>query len=244
MPPFKMMGERKMNVIYEDNHLLIMEKPVNVPIQADNSQDHDLLSMAKQYVKKKYNKPGNVYLGLVHRLDRPVGGIVVFARTSKAASRLSDQLRRQAMERSYLAVIRSQHLIKKGTLTNYLYKDRRQNKVHIVDSNHVQAKKAVLHYDVLETILHEEYGPLTLVKINLETGRSHQIRVQFANIGASLWGDQKYGTVQNKHGQQIALWAFELGMFHPTKKEWIDFQLSPPETPIWSIFKNTIESLK
>ncbi|MBG9979916.1 RluA family pseudouridine synthase [Facklamia sp. DSM 111018] len=233
-----------MNVIYEDNHLLIIEKPVNVPIQADNSQDQDLLSMAKQYIKKKYNKPGKVYLGLVHRLDRPVGGIVVFARTSKAASRLSDQLRRQAIERGYLAIVRSQHLIKKGTLTHYLYKDRIQNQVYIVDSDHAQAKKAVLNYEVLETILHEEHGPLSLVKINLETGRSHQIRVQFANIDASLWGDQKYGSNQNKYGQQIALWAFELGMTHPTKKDWMTFHLSPPETPIWSIFKNTIESLK
>src|SRR5699024_2166708 len=219
------------NVLYEDNHLLIVEKPVNVPVQGDSSKDEDLLTVLKQYIKEKYNKPGDVYLGLVHRLDRPVGGAMVVARTSKSASRLSDELRKHQIYRRYLAVTRG-HLPKEnGRLTDYLRKDRSKNVVSLVKQNEKDAKKAVLDYVVLKN---DDNG--SLVEVNLQTGRSHQIRVQLANQGAPLYGDQKYGQHVNRPGQQIALWAFRLSVKHPTKKEMITVDCPPPDKHPWSEF--------
>lgn len=219
------------NVLYEDNHLLIVEKPVNVPVQGDSSKDKDLLTILKEYIKEKYNKPGDVYLGLVHRLDRPVGGAMVFARTSKAASRLADELRKHEIYRKYLAVTRG-HLQKdSGRLTDYLKKDRRKNIVSVVKQNEKDAQKAVLDYQVLKN---NDTG--SLVEVDLQTGRSHQIRVQLSNQGAPLYGDQKYGQHVNKPGQQIALWASRLSVKHPTKKEWITVDCPPPDKHPWSVF--------
>src|SRR6185312_745245 len=152
----------------------------------------------KEDIKIRYNKPGNVYLGLVHRLDRPVGGVMVFAKTSKAASRLSDILRRRELGRKYLAVVRGVPKKKKGVLEHYLYKDTKKNKVYTVSANHTSAKKAVLEY---ETISSTEQ--LSLLSIRLHTGRSHQIRVQLSASGFPLYGDQKYGQQANRPGQQI-----------------------------------------
>ena len=164
------------NIIYEDNHLLVVEKPINVPVQKDNSNDLDLLTMLKQYLKEKYNKPGNVYLGLVHRLDRPVGGIMVFAKTSKAASRLSEQIRNGTFNKKYLAIICGK-VKDKDTLEDYLLKDTKTNTVK-VDK---KGKKSILNYKRLD---YKE--GLSLVEIELITGRSHQIRVQFSSRGYPL----------------------------------------------------------
>lgn len=221
------------NVLYEDNHLLIVEKPVNIPVQEDASGDEDLLNMLKNYIKVKENKPGNVYLGLVHRLDRPVGGVIVFAKTSKAASRLSDQLRRNKIIRKYKVIVRGRMPAREETLTDHLLKDRRKNQVNVVGRNVNGAKKAVLHYKSIAT---KEAKGLTLLEVRLETGRSHQVRVQLANAGNPLFGDQKYGRQRNKAGQQIALWAYFLSFKHPTKDEMVEVECPPPDKHPWNLF--------
>lgn len=218
-------------VLYEDNHLLIVEKPVNIPVQQDRTNDPDLLTMLKQYIKEKYDKKGNVYLSLVHRLDRPVGGVILFAKTSKAASRMSDLLRRRALKRTYVAVVRGKVTKRSDMLTHYLLKDRKKNKVFAVRKNTKNAKEAILQY---KKIANTEN--LTLLKVMLQTGRSHQIRVQLSEIGHPLYGDQKYGENVNKVGEQIALWAYELSFVHPVRKEEIVIRSLPPNTYPWSEF--------
>jgi len=219
------------DIIYEDNHLLVAKKPVNMLSQADGTGDLDILSILKEYIKKRYNKPGNVFLGLVHRLDRPVGGVMVFARTSKAASRLSEQIRTRGFEKTYLAVIHGTPSEKKGSLEHYLDKDSASNTVKVVSSSDSGAKKAVLEYRVTDS-----RSGLSLVEINLKTGRPHQIRVQFSYIGHPLFGDQKYGTQINKPGQQIALWSARIAFRHPTSKEILCFESKPPKKYPWTVF--------
>ncbi|WHZ32753.1 RNA pseudouridine synthase [Desemzia incerta] len=222
----------KVHVLYEDNHLLMVQKPVNIPVQADKSGDSDLLTVLKEDLKVRYQKPGNVYLGLVHRLDRPVGGAMVFAKTSKAASRLSDMFRRRVVERSYLSVVHGVPKQKKGQLVHYLHKDKRENKV-FVDPKHPKAKKAVLDYEVLES-----RNNFSLLAVKLHTGRPHQIRVQLSSIGHPIFGDQKYGQHVNKPGQQIALWADVLSLDHPIKKEPIEVYSLPPMGHPWNIWSH------
>lgn len=212
-----------MKVIYEDNQIIVVEKEPNIPSQADKTGDIDMLSMVKQYIKEKYNKPGDVYIGLVHRLDRPVGGVMVFARTSKAASRLSEQVRNKTLQKIYIAVIDGNLKQKQGTLEDYLYKDERNNISKVANKDKKNAKLAKLDYEVID---YDEKRDLSTVKIKLYTGRHHQIRVQFANIGHSLYGDQKYGT--RGKGKQIRLWAYKLSFEHPVKKEMMTFKSIPP----------------
>lgn len=218
-------------ILYEDNHLLVVEKPVNIPVQEDRSKDDDLLSLMKEDLKVRYHKPGNVYLGLVHRLDRPVGGAMVFAKTSKAASRLSDSIRRHTFERQYRAVVRGKLSNKQGELTHYLYKDKRKNQVFVVDADHKQGKKAVLDYEVLSV-----RDNLSMLSIVLQTGRPHQIRVQLSTSGSPLYGDQKYGEKVNHPGEQIALWAHTLRFPHPTKTDPIEITAPLPSSYPWSLF--------
>ena len=205
------------NVIYEDNHLLVVEKPINIPTQEDNTKDKDLLTILKKYIKEKYNKPGNVYLGLVHRLDRPVGGIMVFARTSKAASRLSEQVRNKTFKKTYNAVVIG-NIENTGKLKDNLLKDEKRNIVK-VDKN---GKEAILNFKKLNY-----KNNMSLVEINLQTGRSHQIRVQMANHGYPLFGDQKYNKTA-KIGEQIALFAKKIEFIHPTTNELLTFELDLP----------------
>lgn len=221
----------KVPILYEDNHLLLVQKPVNIPVQGDQSGDKDLLTYLKEDIKVRYNKPGNVYLGLVHRLDRPVGGAMVFAKTSKAASRLSDQVRRNAMGRTYYAVVQGQPKQASGRLVDYLYKNRQKNIVSIVPKNHKSGKKAVLDY----TVIASKDG-LSLLNVQLQTGRPHQIRVQMAGMGTPIWGDQKYGQQYSKVGQQIALWAQSLTLEHPTKKDDITVEAPLPTSYPWDIW--------
>ncbi|MCI5773496.1 MAG: RluA family pseudouridine synthase [Erysipelotrichaceae bacterium] len=215
------------NIIYEDNHLLVVEKPCNIVVQADNTQDEDLLTILKQYLKEKYQKPNNVYLGLVHRLDRPVGGIMVFAKTSKAASRLSDQIRTHTFKKTYLAVVCSDQLPAMGHLENYLAKN---NKTNMVYEDKKNGKLAILDYQVIA----QKQG-LSLVKIDLKTGRPHQIRVQFALQKAPLYADQRYNK-QAASKQQIALWAHEISFIHPTTKEPLRFILDKPARYPFNLF--------
>ena len=220
-------------ILYEDNHLLMIEKPVNIPVQSDQSRDKDLLTILKEDIKIRFNKPGTVYLGLVHRLDRPVGGAMVFAKTSKAASRLSDQVRRNSMTRKYYAIVHGKPSKEQGQLTDYLLKDTRKNIVSIVPSNHKKGKKAVLNYKVLES-----NDQLSLLEVQLQTGRPHQIRVQLAGMGTPIWGDQKYGHKFSKVGQQIALWAQQLSLEHPTKKTEVRVQSLPKQEFPWNCWES------
>ncbi|HSQ34228.1 MAG TPA: RluA family pseudouridine synthase [Peptostreptococcaceae bacterium] len=218
------------DIIYEDNHLLVVEKPVNVLSQEDDTNDRDMLTILKEYLKEKYNKPGNVYLGLIHRLDRPVGGVMIFAKTSKAASRLSEQVRSKTFKKTYFAVIHG-NMDKKDTLKDYLYKDSKTNIVNVVKKGYPNSKDAELEYEILDS-----KDNLSLAKINLKTGRSHQIRVQFASRGHALYGDQKYGKSINKVGQQIALWSNSIEIVHPISKEKHIFKSMPPNKHPWNLF--------
>lgn len=207
-----------MKVIYEDNHLLVVEKPVNIPMQEDSSKDEDLLSLCKEYIKKKYDKPGEVYLGLVHRLDRPVGGVCVFARTSKAASRLSKQIQTHEFHKEYLALVEDNGLKDHDHFEDYLLKNNKTNMVKVDP----KGKIAKLDYEVIK-----RKNNLALVRIDLHTGRSHQIRVQFSSRNHPLWGDQRYNP-NAVVGQQIALWSHKIEFEHPTTKEKLTF-ISEPE---------------
>ncbi len=212
-----------MKIYYEDNHLLVVRKNANQPIQKDSSNDLDTLSKYKNYIKEVYKKPGNVFLGLVHRLDRPVSGIVVFAKTSKAASRLSNQIRLNTWRKVYIAVAKGK--VEPGTYIDYLYKDKKTNTSYVVDETHPKGKKSKLK--VLTVDYHPEED-LSYVKIKLITGRSHQIRVQFAHRGTPLWGDARYN-FHSSAGQQIALFASELEIEHPTLKKRLVFKDKAPK---------------
>ena len=219
--------KNNINILYEDNHLLVVEKPINIPVQEDESKDNDFLSILKEYIKVKYNKPGNVYLGLVHRLDRPVGGVMVFAKTSKCASRLSMQVRDNKFNKIYNAVVMNE-IDESGRFEDYLLKDTRNNIVR-VDKN---GKLAILEYKRLQY-----KNNMSLVEIKLETGRSHQIRVQFSSRGYPLYGDQKY----NKSaivGEQLALFAKKLEFYHPISNELLSFELDLPDRMPFKLFKD------
>ena len=231
----------KLQILYEDNHCIVVDKPNNLPVQADSSGDADLLSMVKEYVKEKYNKPGTAYIGLVHRLDRPAGGLVVLARTSKAAARLSAQVRSRELGRQYLLVVRGEPKMRSGEIKNYLLKDTAANMVRIVPAATEGAKEAILNYRVLQTVHHPSEGKLSLIEASLQTGRSHQIRVQMAGLGCPLYGDQKYGPDLNKKGQQLALHAAKLSFIHPTLKDKRTFISYPPQKAPWTYFRINIE---
>ncbi len=223
---------RSLKILYEDNHIIVVEKMPNIPSQSDKTGDIDMLTLVKQYIKEKYNKPGNVYVGLVHRLDRPVGGIMIFAKTSKAAGRLSNQVREKTFKKKYLAVVDGKFEKQTGILEDYLYKDERNNISKVVNKEKKNAKLAKLEYEVVK---YNEVKNLSLVKINLYTGRHHQIRVQLANFNHSIFGDQKYGT--RGKGKQIALWAYELTIIHPVTKEEMKFKDLPEAVGTWCILK-------
>ena len=223
-------GSVMINILYEDNHVLCVVKPANLPVQADNTKDEDLLTLVKQYLKEKYNKPGNVYLGLVHRLDRPVGGAMILAKTSKAASRLSESIRVRAIDKVYYAILDGVPKKQSDTLVDYLTKDTKTNMVSVTNAK--VGKKSILHYQVLAT-----KNGHTLVEIHLETGRPHQIRVQFASRNLPLVGDQRYN--KNAKKVQIALWAVSLTFPHPTTKDKITIHSDPPEIWPWTKFEVT-----
>jgi len=204
----------------------VVEKPINIPVQEDSSKDLDFLTLLKDFIKKRDNKPGNVFLGLIHRLDRPVGGIMVFAKTSKCASRLSEQVRNRTFKKTYFAIVEGK-VEEKATLVDKLLKDTKNNIVR-VDKN---GKESILDYELINY-----KDSLSLVKINLKTGRSHQIRVQFSSRGHALYGDQKYNS-NAKVGEQIALFANSITFNHPITKEELTFELDLPNRKPWNKFK-------
>ena len=217
-----------MKVLYEDNHIIVVEKMPNVPSQADKTGDEDMLTIIKSYLKEKYNKPGNVYLGLVHRLDRPVGGVMVFAKTSKAASRLSEEIRNKTFKKTYLAIVNGKMESESGEYVDYLWKDEKQNTSYVVKEGKKNSKLAKLNYEV---IAYNERENVSLVKINLQTGRHHQIRVQFSSRMHALYGDSKYHG--RGAGSGICLWAYKIKFVHPVKKEEMEFEDFPPKEGMW-----------
>lgn len=213
-----------LTVLYEDNQIVVVIKPQNVPTMADESGDKDMLTLVKEYIKEKYNKPGEAFIGLVHRLDRPTGGIMVFARNSKSAKRLSEQFQTHSVEKVYYAVTNGVVKHKSQKLVNYLKKDEKENIVKIVPMSESGAKKAELVYNYLEDDEKE-----SLLEVKILTGRSHQIRLQLSNIGYPLVGDVKYGKAKGKTSQ-LGLWAGKLAFDHPTTKQRLVFMASPDMT--------------
>lgn len=218
------MEKNKLDVVYEDNHVIVVVKPQNVLSQSDYTNDSDMLSRIKNYVKQKYNKQGNVFIGLVHRLDRPTGGLMVFARNSKSAKRLSEQMAKNEFSKEYLAIVENAVRQNSGHLENYIIKDTNTNLVHLCTRSEKGAKKAVLDYKLIE-----KENDLSLLKVQIETGRPHQIRVQLANMKNPLYGDFKYGAKKDEKTQNLALWAYKLEFVHPVTKNIMKFTSLPPQ---------------
>lgn len=207
----------KLNVLYEDNHIIVVVKDINILSQKDNTNDIDMLTIIKEYLKEKYHKPGNVYLGLVHRLDRVVGGVMVFAKTSKAASRLSNEIRLNNVHKTYLAIVHG-HPANKGTFVDYL---KKMDDFNTIVSPKTDGKYAELSYELVE---YQKTHDISLVKVFLKTGRHHQIRVQFQSRGYPLVGDNRYGHDKVK---EIGLFAYQLSFKHPVKNELMTFTAYP-----------------
>lgn len=218
------MNNSALEILYEDNHLIVVVKEPGILSQADNTNDLDMLTIIKQYLKVKYDKPGNVYLGLVHRLDRMTGGVMVFAKTSKCAARLSEQIRNHNFEKKYLAVCYDGVLPDKGLMEDYIVVDEKTGISSICSSG----KKSLLEYEILD-----RKDDLSLVDILLKTGRHHQIRIQFSSRGCPLYGDNLYGRGPKA---PIALYAYSLKFYHPITKEELFFE-NFPKNKIWNIFK-------
>lgn len=224
-----------LQILYEDNHIIVVQKQQNVLSQGDETNDKSLLDMVKEYIKQKYNKPGNVYVGLVHRLDRPTGGVMVFAKTSKAAERLSEQLKTKQFSKKYLAVVVATPKYKNSRLEHFLKKDERENKVTVCPRGVEGAKQAILEYKTISS----KKG-LSLLDIQILTGRSHQIRVQLSQIGNPIFGDQKYG-IQTPKKCNLALWAYRLSFIHPVTKKTMVFKSVPPITDApWNVFEDDV----
>ena len=218
-------------ILHEDNHIIVVLKPQNVPSCEDESKDKDMLTVIKEYIKIKNNKPGNVYVGLVHRLDRPTGGVMVYAKSSKAAARLSEQMKTGDFEKKYYTVLVGSPRESKATLTNYMKKNPINKMVYVCPQTVEGAKFAELEYRVMQ-----EIGGYSLTEVKLHTGRTHQIRVQMAHMGTPVFGDMRYGGENAKKGK-LALWATSLSFTHPVSKERLCFKVEPPKDSIpWKAF--------
>lgn len=227
-----MKQSKSFNVIYEDNHLLVVNKPAGVLVQGDITGDTPLVELCKNYIKEKYNKPGAVFLGVVHRLDRPVSGVVVFARTSKALERMNALFREKETKKTYWAIVTRKPDAGQGTLVHWLMKDEKKNKTTAFSKETPGALRSELHYNVLR---HEE--DCWLLEVNPVTGRPHQIRVQLANMGCPIKGDIKYGGEEATAEGNIYLHALSLEFIHPVKKERVEFTAPVPERGLWKMFK-------
>ena len=217
-----------MDILFEDNHLLIINKRPGELSQLDKTGDKSILEKYKLYLKKKHNKKGNVFLGLVNRLDRPTSGVLILAKTSKALSRMNKMLVERKILKKYLALVEKKPIRKKNTLINFLKKNQKQNKSYIVDETNKDSKKAILHYTTLK-----ELDNYSLLEISLETGRHHQIRVQLSNIGCFIKGDLKYGSKRSNSDKSICLHANEISFIHPVSKNEIKIKANTPQNNIW-----------
>jgi len=224
-----------MTIIYEDNHLIVVNKSPSEIVQGDKTGDAPLSDAVKLYIKERYNKPGAVFLGVVHRLDRPVSGIVIFAKTSKALTRMNEMLRNNEIKKYYWAITCQQPHPEENTLTNHLEKNEKLNKSFVVAEQSKRAKKASLAYRLLAAS--DNYF---LVEVELFTGRHHQIRVQLAHIGCPVKGDLKYGAPTSNKDASISLHARKVSFVHPVSKELLTLEAPPPDDPLWNFFKNNI----
>ena len=229
-----MENTRKLHVLYEDNHLLAVLKPAGTLVQGDKTGDVSLLDLAKEWLIEKYQKPGNAFLGLVHRLDRPVSGIVVLAKTSKAANRLSIQFRERTVQKFYLAVVEGIISPSSGKLVHYIQKRGVNRRVRISQQPLTEGSRAELSYQILE-----QTADKSLVQVQIHTGRHHQIRAQFSYIGHPLLGDHKYHSQIHLPDKKIALFACQIGVIHPTQKTELTIQAPPPDEWPWTIFRST-----
>lgn len=229
-----------MNVVYEDNHLIIVYKEAGEIVQGDKSGDEPLSEMVKQWIKEKYQKPGNVFLGVVHRLDRPVAGLVIFARTSKALTRLNEMFRNGDIHKTYWAIVQQPPIESENTLTDWLVRNTQQNKSYAYNMPAPMAKKSILHYKTISST--ERY---TLLEVNLMTGRHHQIRCQLANIGCPIKGDLKYGTARSNPDGSICLLSHKVEFVHPVSKKKIKVVSPLPMDNLWQAInpKNEAEGV-
>lgn len=222
-----------MDVVYEDNHLIIVNKSSSEIVQGDKTGDKPLAEMVKEYIKQKYHKPGNVFLGVVHRLDRPVSGLVVFARTSKALARLNETFRTKEVHKTYWAIVGNCPSAEEGELVHWLVRNEKQNKSYAYDKEKPEAKKAILDYKLIGRS--ERYF---LLEVDLKTGRHHQIRCQLAKMGCPIKGDLKYGSPRSNPDGSICLHARRVRFVHPVSKQEIDVTAPVPEGNLWHSFQN------
>ncbi len=225
-----------MEVIYEDNHIIIINKAPSEIVQGDKTGDEPLSDKVKKYLKEKYNKPGNVFCGVTHRLDRPTSGVVVFAKTSKALSRLNDMFRKGEIDKTYWAIVKELPQNTEGTLIHYLEKNEKTNKSTAYDKEKPGSKKAQLHYKLIA-----KSDNYYLLEINLETGRHHQIRCQLAKIGSPIKGDLKYGAPRSNPDGSISLHARHISFIHPVSKEKIEITAACPNDALWQSFENQLK---
>jgi 23S rRNA pseudouridine1911/1915/1917 synthase len=218
-------------VLFEDNHLLVVNKSAGILVQGDATGDVPLVELCKQYIKEKYKKPGDVFLGVVHRIDRPVSGVVVFARTSKALERMNALFREKETTKTYFAIVKRKPAQPEGVLINWLQKDEKKNKTTVFRNETKGALRSELSYSLLGTA-HDHW----LLKVNPATGRPHQIRAQLANMGCVITGDVKYGADKPNPDGSIYLHARRLTFVHPVKKEEVTFEAAPPATGMWKYF--------
>ncbi|NMM48693.1 RluA family pseudouridine synthase [Flammeovirgaceae bacterium KN852] len=227
-----------MEIVYEDNHLIAVNKPAGVLVHADNTNDPTLEDAVKDFIKHEYNKPGAVYLGVIHRLDRPVSGLVLMAKTSKALTRMNEMFKERQVEKTYLAIVNKLPKEQEGSLEHYLLKDQAKNKTHAHIKPKKGAKKAVLHYKFVGRIADK-----FLLEITPETGRPHQIRVQLSSMGCPIQGDLKYGSTLTNPGGDIGLHGFKLKFTHPVRKETIEIRTEVPGNDLWKSLKPLTETL-
>lgn len=221
-----------MEIVYEDNHIIVVNKTASEIVQGDKTGDVPLSDMVKQYLKEKYQKPGNVFVGVTHRLDRPVSGLVIFAKTSKALSRLNEMFKNSEIKKTYWAIVKECPKQEEAELTHYLVRNEKQNKSYAYAEEVKNSKKAVLHYKLIARS--DNYY---LLEVDLKTGRHHQIRCQLAKIGSPIKGDLKYGAPRSNPDGSICLHARSVKFVHPVSKEWIELEAPVPEGNLWNGFK-------
>lgn len=226
-----------MEVLYEDNHIIIVNKAPSEIVQGDKTGDKPLSETVKEYLKEKYQKPGNVFCGVTHRLDRPTSGVVVFAKTSKALSRLNDMFRHGEVNKTYWAIVKNCPRNTEDTLTHYLEKNEKNNKSTAFDKEKPNAKRAVLHYKLIA-----KSDNYYLLEVDLETGRHHQIRCQLAKIGSPIKGDLKYGAERSNPDGSISLHARTISFIHPVSKEKVEITAPTPSDSLWKSFENQYNS--